>query len=981
MHTPSDPLADLFASTDPLPDSVDLLGRLGDELDILEVRRGGMGEVFICRYRNRSSISASIGVIWACKTFRRQFFFKPHVRAAYLREVRIWSRLGGVPHIMPVMGFQIIEDRPFVFMPAVLGRVRSLRDVVSAGSPDRLRAASLAAQVALGMHLAGERVTGLVHGDLKPENVLLQGDVVYISDFGLARAADDNHRILGTPAYQAPEMIADPASASVASDIYAFGILMWELLTGSRPHEGDPLQEPDSGFAALAKKCISKDPGQRPASFSDIYLAILNIAGHDVPSLTAQIMTATARVRLELEILAPALAEARVKSLTNLEEYDLAVEEADALPEFLVTPTTTALRGHALASLGRDEEAIASFDRVLAGNPSKEPAVMSLTGKGLSLKHLGRYDEAIEILHQTVVDLSGRERGEALMNLATAYLEQGEPSDALPLLLQASKLCPDTWQVWCNLGKVYEEIGDYQSAEVVYRQAVNLAPSEVLPAMLLVALCMDHLGKGAVAWAVLEQLREQGNVTVEWAVRAMAYLLAGGAPDEELDEFASQVSETWPEYAADIIERAHRLAANLSISQESVAAALMPEDNLVPAVAGDPIANLRSVLPDGWEMSADQPGEPEPLSDPRVASGYAAARDGQLFLGIRVYMTAGFYCFDFFGPPEHPDYLNQFAESLTKTRGMIEIGMSHCRRREIPPYYHRCPTCSVLVLTDRTPGVQLRCRSCAENAPTHPLKTPEFADLVQKAASRLGYTINDVSGEEQLLLAELPADELTQPAAILASQLGFEHVDKDAPAPKSLLRHIRSRRMPGFGDWGVVVAFRKTAGLGVQGYVGSGTPDLEELEFLLRATVGVRFTVSTHYGPAGASCMAMELTGRHEGQIEALRAKVALNPHDPNARRMLAMLCVDLGRLEEADEVAKVCIERWPEDPLSWLVCASVRRDKGDLVGAIDAAQQSLALDPVQPVAFKLLSLCHSDLGNEDAARSAASQAFGLGGA
>src|SRR5215470_6691485 len=159
MQTPGDLLTDLFASTGPVPDPAGQLGKLGDSLDILEIRRGGMGEVLICRARDSDGTLVPTGGAVAYKTFQRRFFFEPRVRTAYLREVRLWSRLAGVPHIMPVLGFQIVEDRPFVLMPAVLGSVRSLRDVVGRGPPaDPWRAASLAAQVALGMHLACERV-------------------------------------------------------------------------------------------------------------------------------------------------------------------------------------------------------------------------------------------------------------------------------------------------------------------------------------------------------------------------------------------------------------------------------------------------------------------------------------------------------------------------------------------------------------------------------------------------------------------------------------------------------------------------------------------------------------------------------------------------------------------------------------------------------------------------------------------------------
>ncbi|MQY02078.1 protein kinase domain-containing protein [Actinomadura macrotermitis] len=978
MRTPGELLADLFTddTDDPAPSGT--LGRLGD-LDVIEVRRGGMGEVLICRSQVLDdALGAASGTLaYAYKSFQRQFFFSPQVRSAFLREVRHWSRLSGVPHIMPVLGLRTLDDRPFVIMPGIRGPLRTLRDVIDHLEPGPWSAAFLAAQVALGMQLAGERIDGLVHGDLKPENVLLFDNLAFVSDFGLARAAGENHGLTSTPAYRAPELLAGPAASSVASDVYAFGAMLWELLTGGLPGAEAPGDDP--GLAELARSCLAEDPAERPASFAEIYHAILRIAGDRTTGLVTQIMEATARIHHVLAFMAPLLTAARMTNLIALEQYDLAIQEADDAAE--PTARILSLRGHALSLSDRDEEALAAFDQALALGPDQGLVLDCVVGRGLSLKRLGRFDEAAEVLRNAAIGLPDGLRAEVLVNLGTVHLEQGEPARALAVFQLAAKLRPGLWAAWANVGQALGRIGDHRAAQSVYRHAVRMAPQEEMPALLLAAVCMDHLGEIGAAWAVLEQMDQQGLWSFDWAARSWACLLTDERLADRAARFERQIRETWPADADAIGERARQILAEMEVPDES---GNVPDDPGPEPPAAKPYADflkdLRESMPEGTEVgSGDQNGF-EPPSDPAIAAGYTVARDGRYFLGIRQYQTSGYHCFDFYGPSDDAAYLDRLADFLTQAVTALETAEPATRRREIPPYYHRCPACGVLVLTDRTPGVLLRCRGCAQSAPTQPLRTPEFDALVQRAAEHLGFTIADVSGYEQLFLAALDDERLAEPAIMLAATLGFTPVGLQAPAPRDLLGWIRANRSPTFGDRETLVALRKTAADGALAYQGGGTPDLEELEFFLRTTLGLVLSASVFYDPDGGTPMEMRLTDRQEDLLQSIRAEVAADPHDLALRVALVRRLLRLGRIREALEEAAECTERWPEAAESWLARAEAQAAEGVAAEAVESVRRSLAADPVQPGAYRLLATCLFLLGDQESAAAAMHQAMGLGG-
>ena len=212
----------------------------------------------------------------------------------FVREARAAARLNH-PHVVGVydQGDDTSDGTDTVFLVMEYVPGHTLRDVIRKEAPmPPSRALALLEPVVSA--LAAAHRAGLIHRDVKPENVLIadeaHGGRIKVADFGLAKAvsADTQHTatggvLIGTVSYLAPELVID-GRADARADVYAAGVVLYELLTGNKPHEGEsPIQvayrhvhhdvplpslvRPDipDYVDALVARSTSRDRGQRPA--------------------------------------------------------------------------------------------------------------------------------------------------------------------------------------------------------------------------------------------------------------------------------------------------------------------------------------------------------------------------------------------------------------------------------------------------------------------------------------------------------------------------------------------------------------------------------------------------------------------------------------------------------------------------------------------------------------------------------------------
>lgn len=212
---------------------------------------GGMGVV----YRGeRIALGRSVAIKFLHAAYSSQANFVKR----FGREATLTSRLEH-PNVVSVIDFGVDEGAPYIVMDYVAGQ--TLRDLLEDGPVEPRRATDITSQILAGLAHAHER--DIIHRDVKPPNVMLtkataSGDHVQLLDFGLAKIRDVDQTsssvVVGTPSYMSPEQAAG-SKADERTDIYSTGLILFELLTGTKVFEADePLallrmhieQEPDS---------------------------------------------------------------------------------------------------------------------------------------------------------------------------------------------------------------------------------------------------------------------------------------------------------------------------------------------------------------------------------------------------------------------------------------------------------------------------------------------------------------------------------------------------------------------------------------------------------------------------------------------------------------------------------------------------------------------------------------------------------------
>jgi eukaryotic-like serine/threonine-protein kinase len=242
---------------------------IGNYKVVAKLGEGGMGAVYLAEH-------PLIGKKVALKVLHEEYAANQEVVSRFFNEAKAVNDIGH-PNIVDIIDYGVVQTQTgpgFVYFIMEYLHGAALADVIRRESPlPPERALHIAAQIA--DCLAASHAKGIIHRDLKPDNVFLiprprETDFVKVLDFGIAKLTGNDGKssrtrtgiVMGTPAYMSPEQCEGRGNIDHRTDIYALGILLYEMITGKVPFSGD-------GYGEVLVQHLTKIP-ERPSTIRGV---------------------------------------------------------------------------------------------------------------------------------------------------------------------------------------------------------------------------------------------------------------------------------------------------------------------------------------------------------------------------------------------------------------------------------------------------------------------------------------------------------------------------------------------------------------------------------------------------------------------------------------------------------------------------------------------------------------------------------------
>ena len=504
------------------------------------IGKGGMGDVYLAD-------DLELGGKVALKTVRASLLVGGNAMGRFRREVQL-SRKVTHPNICRVfdVGHEVTDGQEFLFLTMEFLEGHTLGQALKTrGKLGLDEAEALLRQIASGLDAL--HAHGIMHRDLKPANVMLVGSRTVIMDFGLARAFESGEveaeltqtgAILGTPAYMAPEQQLGE-SATAASDIYAFGLIMYEVFLGRKPTLKDSFVPGETGLSLewerRVLRCLARDPANRPPSATDALsgpLVAETVAVETPKPLSRRKYLAYGAVALLA--LAGGLSVVKMQTQTSVANVNDEISRARAL---LYRYFKTRNIDEAIGILGK---VVNEQPNLAVGHSALANAYLvqyrSVKKAPLLLRAKEEADRAIQLDSETADphttlgfvyteqgkhDLAGAELRQAMKldprsaetqwGLAQLYKSQGRKDDMDLAIQKAVDLAPDDWRYRQWLGAEYRERRNFDAAITQYKVAAKLIPESPVPlnSLGMVYFLQDRLPEAEKAYTDSLKIEER----------------------------------------------------------------------------------------------------------------------------------------------------------------------------------------------------------------------------------------------------------------------------------------------------------------------------------------------------------------------------------------------------------------------------------------------------------------------------------------
>ncbi len=516
----AEPTFTMTAAVGPSPPP--LSGNWGPFQLIQQVGRGSFGEVY-------RAFDTTLQREVALKLILPSTLDADAQAQALLREARAIARVRH-PNVVSIYGVDTHRGRVGFWSDFVNGK--TLSAIIHADGPFSAKEAALIC-IDLCKAVGAVHAAGLLHRDIKAGNAMREsGGRILLLDFGLTHEHGTAPHLMGTALYMAPEVFSGQP-ASISSDIYALGILLFYLLTGKYPVEGATLPavvsahesgsrqilldvRPDlpEPLARVVETAAHPDPAKRYKTTGQMVTALTEAIGLgpapfpnvSAPARPRRLWVWTLAPIAALAVLAAALFPRQDASspppkppetpiATVRDDYSAAHELLDryyrpravesAIPLLEKATAKDPSFAPAFADLGRAN--LLQFTHLRDTKfiePARQASLHALSLKpGLASAHVtlgilytmtGKIDLASQELEQAIQ--LDKFNAEAYAALASLALRQGRTAEGESMLQKAASLAPNDWSILVQLGSFYDENGRYALAAEQYRRAADLAP-------------------------------------------------------------------------------------------------------------------------------------------------------------------------------------------------------------------------------------------------------------------------------------------------------------------------------------------------------------------------------------------------------------------------------------------------------------------------------------------------------------------------